>query len=301
MSGLTAVDVRGDGVAVVRALQVAGRRPRIAMCEFRPFAGAEGQDRAVARAVADHGLKQARCTTMLDGSDYKLLVTEAPDVPAEELKAAVRWRVKDLIDFHINDATIDVFDLPGSGPAKTRSMYAVVARNEAIKRRVDLLIGAGVNLDVIDIPELAQRNLAALLPEDANGVVFLTLRARDGLITVTKQGEIYLSRNLDVGMEAIEQTSDRQAMYDRIALEVQRSLDYFDSHFRQAPITHLAVAPVDGEIESLVGYFNANLNVRSTLVDLTRHVDFERPVDRATLMRCLATLGASLRQENVTL
>lgn len=299
-AGLTAIDISARGLTVVRASRAAGRRPQISVCEYRPFSDAEPRDRVVARAASEYDLKRVRCTTTLDGAEYKLLVTEAPDVPADELKAAVRWRVKDLIDFHINDATIDVFDLPGGGPAKTRSMYAVVARNDAIKRRVDLLTNAGVNLDVIDIPELAQRNVAALLPEDAAGVVFLALRERDGLITVSKQGEIYLTRNLDVGLDAFAH-ADIVAQYDRIALEVQRSLDYFDSHFRQAPIAHLAIAPAEGEVHGLVEYLNGNLNVRAASVDLTQLVEFERPVDRATQARCLTTLGAALREESVAL
>ncbi len=46
-----------------------------------------------------------------------------------ELRAAVRWRIKDLIDFHIDDAVIDVFEMPAharGGP--NRMMYAVKAR-----------------------------------------------------------------------------------------------------------------------------------------------------------------------------
>ena len=123
------------------------------------------------------------CTTVLDQAEYSLLLTEAPDVPVEELRAAMRWRVKDLIDFHINDATLDVFDVPGERVAgRARQMYAVAARSAVIQKRVDLLDAANINLQVIDIIELAQRNLAGLLPEDARGVALLSFTAGAGFV-----------------------------------------------------------------------------------------------------------------------
>ena len=145
---------------------------------------------------------------MLDESEYSLLLTEAPDVKPEELRTALRWRVKDLIDFHINDATLDAFELPGADGNKSREMYAVAARNEAIRRRADALQNAGINLEVIDIPEMAQRNLAALLPEDAQGVALLSFTNRGGLLTISRQGDLYLSRGLDVGLDHLQQGGD---------------------------------------------------------------------------------------------
>ncbi len=297
---LTAVDLQADGVGLVQAVHEPGRPPQVTACDFRAWDGVS-PDKVLARLAGDYRLKRMRCTTTLDENDYKLLLTEAPDVPAQELKAAVRWRVKDLIDFHINDATIDVFDLPGDNTrGKARSMYAVVARNDAIQKRVDLMSGAGINLDVIDIPELAQRNLAALLPEDATGVVFLSFAANSGLITLTKQGEIYFSRSIDVGFNALQQSSDLTGYFERIVLEVQRSLDYFDGHFRQAPIANLVLAPL-GEVPGLLDYLNANLNVKATTMDLGQLLHCDSRMQSMLEAKCLTTLGAALRQEQKAL
>ena len=300
-AGLTGIDLQPDGVSVVRVSRTAGRPPRVGLCEFHPWNAGSSREKVLAQLAAECGLKRGRCITTLAHDDYKLLLTEAPDVQADELKAAVRWRVKDLIDFHINDATLDVFDLPAAGPGKSRSMYAVVARNEAIKRRVDLMQGANIALDVVDIPELAQRNLAALLPEDANGIVMLSLEATHGLVTVTKQGDLYLSRSLDLGLDTIERSDDRIATYDRLVLEVQRSLDYFDSHFRQAPITRIVLPPPASTLPGLLEHLNANLNAKASALDLTAVLEFERPIDPAVQIKCLTTLGAALRQESVAL
>ncbi len=301
LPGLTGVGLQSDGLCVVRVERTTGRPPALTLVDFRPW-GDQGQEKVLARAAADYDLARSRCTTVLDTNEYSLLLTEAPDVPPDELRAAIRWRIKDLIDFHINDATLDVFDLPGDKAAgRARSMYAVAARSTSIQKRADMMSAAGINLDVIDIPEMAQRNLASLLPEDAKGVVLLSFTPSGGLITISKQSEIYLSRNIDIGLDVLTQLSDTASMFDRIVLEVQRSLDYYDSHFRQAPISTIALAPTPRQVPGLEDYLKANLNASVITMDLTKLMECEVDVKPELQSACLTVLGAALRQEEKAL
>ena len=279
--------IRRDGV----------ERPRLTACEHRTIAAGQ-ESKVLAQLAAEHHLKHVRCTTVLNDNDYQLLLTEAPDVGPDELKQALRWRIKDLIDFHINDATLDVFDLPGVAPgAKAREMYAVAARNEAIQKRVDLLTGAGIGLEIIDIPDLAQRNLAALLPEDAAGVALLSLRVQSGLITITRQGYLYLSRPLNLGFDTLRSTDDPARYFDHLVLEVQRSLDYFESHFREAPVRHLVLAPLAEPVPGLIEHLGANLSVTTGVMDLGQLLDSDVTLTPDLQARCFSVIGAALRHE----
>jgi MSHA biogenesis protein MshI len=301
LPGLTGVGLRPDGLCVVRVERTTGRPPALTLVDFRPW-GDQGQEKVLERAAADYELARSRCTTVLDANEYSLLSTEAPDVPPDELRAAIRWRIKDLIDFHINDATLDVFEVPGEKAAgRARSMYAVAARSMAIQKRADMMSAAGINLDVIDIPEMAQRNLASLLPEEARGVVLLSFTPVGGLITISKQGEIYLSRNIDIGLDMLASFQEPNELFDRIALEVQRSLDYYDSHFRQAPVNTLALAPMPREVPGLVDYLKANLNSNVITMDLTKLMECEVEIKPELQATCLSVLGAALRQEEKAL
>lgn len=298
--GLTGIAVREDGVSIVRVLRDAGRPPRVTACEFRAWDSAAEREKVLSRLAGDFELHRSRCITVLDPNEYSLLLTEAPDVPAEELRSALRWRIKDLIDFHVDDATIDVFDVTTPNTTgKTRSMYVVAARNTAIQRRVDLCDTAGINLDVIDIPELAQRNIAAILPEDVRGVVTLSFSAQRGLVTITRQGEIFLSRRLELGTVSLLEAEDRAPLFDQIVLEVQRSLDYFDSHFRQAQVDSLVLTPPD--VPGLMDYLNHNLNLKAKTIDLASVLQFDVDAAPITQSAGLIALGAALRQEEKAL
>lgn len=303
VSGLTGIFWGADGVGLVRIVRDPGRLPCVTACEFRAWNSDETKRREVlTRLALDHDLKHTRCATSLDPTDYSLLLTDAPDVPADELRAAMRWRVKDLIDFHVDDATLDVFDVSAANKSgATRAMYVVAARNSAIQKRVDLCDAAGINLDVIDIPEMAQRNLAAVLPEDVRGMVTLSFTATDGLLTITRQGDIYLSRRIELGLDALNDAVDRASHFDQVVLEVQRSLDYFDSHFRQGHIDHLMLVPPAGAVPGLIDHLNQNLNIKAAAIDLTAALD--RGATAVSMLRpeILGALGLALRQEARTL
>ena len=64
--------------------------------------------------IKRHSLKRIPCVGVMGIGNYQILLTEAPPVLDSELVAATRWQVQELIDFNIEDAIIDVFDVPAT-------------------------------------------------------------------------------------------------------------------------------------------------------------------------------------------
>lgn len=248
------------------------------------------------------------CINLLAANEYQLLSVEAPNVPADELKTAIRWRLKDMLDFHIDDATVDVLDVPLDKNAGNRNhqMYAVAARNQLIEQRQALFSDTKISLRVIDIPEMAQRNLAALLEQPERGVALLSFNGEGGLLTMTYAGELYLSRRIDVTLEQLMQTDEeqRQACHERVTLELQRSLDYFERQYHYITLSKLMLAPLHGEAENLVSHLTENLYIPVEILNLATILDFTKTPELKSLemqQRYFMVLGAALRQEMVAL
>lgn len=292
--GLAGVGFHASGLSFVRVERPPRAPAQVVAAEFRPFAGMP-LEKVLAQLVLDHDLKRVACTTILGEGEYRLLQTEAPDVKPEELKAALRWRIKDLIEFHVNDVTIDVFDAPPQSPGRASLVYVVVGRNDAIRGRVDRMHEAGAALEVIDIPELAQRNLALLWPQDREGLALLTVSEDVGNITITREGTLFLSRTITGAQAAVRDAHG----FERLLLELQRSLDYFESSFRQNPIMNIVVAPASPAIAPFITFLQANLAQRVVpwVVGDRGDLGIRIPVPDM----CLMTLGAALREERVAL
>jgi MSHA biogenesis protein MshI len=286
---------RAAAVAVLR--RRVGQRPQLEHCLVHASTGDESLDQTLRRAGTKANLARAKVFAVANSADYQLLQVEAPEVPAAELRAAMRWRLRDVIDFHIDDAVIDVFPIPDqSRRAQGKLLFAVAARSQAVQRMVSTLAPVARHFDVIDIPELCLRNVAALLPQDQRGVAVLLLGQQFAQLILTRQGVLYLARRIDYARGfAGEPSAGLDA--GALALELQRSLDYFESHYDQGPIGDLLLAPGDAACRDLAARLQGETNLRVELLSLRGLVDGELPDELSA--ECLLAIGAALRAENM--
>jgi len=294
--GWMAVDVQPREIAIVHGEAVAGERPHIRQHALEATGG-DNADR-LARGV---GASQHQCLALLAPTEYQVIPVERPNVPATELKTAVRWRVKDLLDHHVDDVTLDVLEVPPTDEMAARAphMYAIAARNEIVQSRVRACGAAGIAVSVIDIPETAQRNIAALFEETDRAVATLFCNEQGGLLTVNFRGDLYFTRRIEVSFDDIgaDDLDTRNGAHERIVVELQRSLDHFERQHRALSINRLLLGPEPlptGLQDSLAG----GLGLRMQAIDLNTVLAVDgAPLDDRQQWRLFHLIGASLRRE----
>lgn len=290
--GVVGVELRDDAIALAHVTR-RDARPDVALFEYCPVSG-DTHAAALLDLVQRHGLKGTDCVGVLPQGAYQLLQVEPPNVPANERRQAVKWRLRDRIDYPVTDAVVDVFEPPQRANRPTNNLNAVVCPAVVVSRCVDAINGSGLRLQALDIAELVQRNLVTAATDSEDPVALLTFQSKRGLITLVKDAELYLARDLDFGLEAISDAvlSDAAPAYESVVLELQRSLDYFESGFGMAAIKRVLVYPPADGIEELLAH------VRTTLPNLD--VQVFAPVDalggEGTVPNgCLNAFGAALR------
>ncbi len=292
-----AISARAAGLAKV---DLDGVMPRVKQCEYH-------QAQEISAALLDKvcrgaGLSKHDFTTLLAAGDYQMLLVEAPNVPVNELKTAVRWKIKDSLSYHVDDATVDVLQIPAGkyGAERGQAMFAIAAANTVIQKRIALFEQAGLGLDVIDIPEMAQRNIAALFEQEGRALVLLAFDDDGGLLTFTAGGELFLARRIDISAGQLQDADDnlRQQCRDRVELELQRSLDYFDRQYNHIPVSRVLVSAP--EAADLAGFLAADTDLNVEPLDLSQVMDISAVpalTDSTFIAQTLTTLGAALRRE----
>jgi MSHA biogenesis protein MshI len=282
-----------DAVALAEVARAPDGKLRLKHCSYEAAAD-------LPRAARRLSHRQYPTVSVLPSASYQLLLVEAPDVPGDELRAAVRWRIKDLIDFHIDDAVIDVFRMPAhvrGGP--NQMLYAVVTRAEVVREHVATLEAAGLKLEVIDVLELCLRNVASLLEESGRGIALLHLGDASSVLLVMRQGVMYLTRRIETGIEALRAADGlRSSLVSGLALEARRSLDYFESHHEQTAIPVLFTSGLDPPDQDRL---KQELGISVRNVDITSPLHCELRLDEETQRRCLPAIGAALRKDEATL
>jgi MSHA biogenesis protein MshI len=296
------VAVHGDRIDLAQVQLQAGARPAVRMCDSVPRTGTDLETLGrVRRSVQP---RSVRLSHLLGTGQYQMQMVEAPGVPRQELKQAVRWKLKDLLDYPVDAATVDVADIPTdpAGAARGHFVYAVSARNEQIAARMKLFHDARLPLQAIDVPEMAQRNIARLFEEPNRGLALLAFDERGAMLTFTSGGEMYMSRYTDitVGQLASPASATREQSLERLVLELQRSIDHFDRQFSYVTLSRLLVAPVP--VDALEQHLADNLYLPVQTLDLSQVLELSGvPGLRDPMQQSarLHLLGAALRTEPV--
>jgi len=291
------MNLHADRVDLSHVLVEGRPRPEVLLCEsFRK----EGDDVAtLARLRRELDLDRYRCLTMLKARDYQMFTVDRPEVPDAEARQAVRWSLKDLLDFPLDAATVDGVSVPAADNSRKPQMLAVAARNEAIATTVRPFNDADIELAAIDVPELAQRNLARLLEAEGRGLALFGVDDHAATVTFTAGGELYQSRRIEVALKDFENEAGTGALYDRVGLELQRSLDHFDRQYRNVTVSRVVVSAVPFR-ERFVEYLAANLTLPVEGLDLEQIIDFPGVPELRDPLRqsqCLQLIGAAMRAE----
>jgi len=301
--GWMAISTDPDAIRLAHVERPAQGKPRVDQWGVVKLDDKDGAE--LQQAAQQYQLARYRCATLLHPAEYQLLMVDAPNVPREELKAAIRWRVKDLLEYHIDDATMDVLDIPIDQDAQGQShyMYAVAAKNEIVQKQIAQFERAKIALQVIDIPETAQRNIAELFGTAHRGIGMLSFDHAGGLFTLSFEGDLYLARRLDLSWHqlAAANADQRQVYFERVGVELQRSLDHFERQYRNITLSELLLGPMPEDI-GLLAFLGSQLYLPLRQIDLGEALEFagaDMGVDQQ--WQFLHVLGAALRVEATAL
>lgn len=300
--GLTSIDVTTDSINTVRLLPPVGddtSRPKISACIQQHYRDPEELRNALHRLSLELQLKRANCTTLLPEPNYQLLLTEAPRVPADELLTALRWQVKDLLDTPVDETTLEIFPAPATADISMSDLiYVLAAPNQAIQAHADLLTDAGINLQTIDVQEMALRNIIMLTQIADQVTALLWLRPNDGHLMIAHDSNIYLNRTISIGLNEFSNSNNDDQLIDTLALEIQRSLDYYESRYHLGPVRKLLLAPgISAACPHLPTTIVSALNLETSSLDFDDYLDHPQEMPEAWQQSFFISIGAALRQE----
>ncbi|WP_236715519.1 MSHA biogenesis protein MshI [Pseudomonas sp. BMS12] len=278
---------------MARVQRTPGEAPRLLDCLFRKASPAE-QPAVLKSLVAERDLAGVPVNLVLHPATYQMHLLDAPDVPAEELRDAMRWRVKDLIAEPLEQVVVDAFILPEDAyRGRSRMAYCAVLGKARMQAFGDLFEQAGLRLQSIDITALAFRNLGLLAGAENMNIALLRLRSSEGLISVQNGADLYMVRRIEQGLE------HASGDYAAVTLEIQRSLDYFESQLGKGYINRLLLLPAKRDGAAALQALGSGLAVKLQALDLRELFPGQASaeLDEAEQAYCMAAVGAALRQE----
>ena len=211
-------------------------------------------NRLLAELSKEFGPAQLQVT--LSSFYYQLLLVDKPNVDPEEMTQALLWSVKDMISQPVTDIHLDYFESPQQNSAK---LSVVIVDRQKITALILAAKEQDMKLVGITIEEMAITNLFWQEPQAK--LVISHQPGQEILLTVVRQGDLYMQRRVR-GFNQIDTVGAEElgfGMADNLSLELQRSMDYFESQLRQAPVSSIELL-INGQTERLAELVSVNFN-----------------------------------------
>lgn len=212
-------------------------------------------------------------TVSLCPQDFELHLVEAPDVPDEELSDALSFRITELVSRPLDTQVIEAFRVPPDAYRGRMDMaFVAVVERQRIQQVVDWCDEYALMLHNITIPQISLLNLLCYL-EPENSVGVLRLNEMEGEINLYQDGALYLARRVGIGTSELElQTAvnhsgsntglETDSYLEKLVLEIQRSLDYYESQLGMGTVGQLwLLVAGDLDMHHLLPELERSINV----------------------------------------
>ena len=200
---------------------------------------AEQWQAAVRTVLADLS-SASKLDVILAPEFYQLVQLDKPTLTEAELLQALPWQVKDLVTIPAEDMIADYIDLPGQSTPQTK-INVVVARQSWLKLLVQCISNAGMQLSSVQPAEWLAHHLIAASVQPC--MLIIHQPGQEVLLQIVQDGQLYFSRRTR-GLTNLHLLNSKDAtddMLERLLLELQRSMDYFESQLKQAPVRDIRV------------------------------------------------------------
>lgn len=300
-TGVIGVQETPDTLTSVHAVLQASAAPIIKNYMSEKVTGREARLSIFKKFVMDNNLIGLPCNYVLSTGDYSLNLVESPAVPEQEIPEAMKWILRDLIQFPAEEAVIDTFALPYTRSRdNTKMLYAVAMRRTTVKEIEKFINESGLILKTIDISELALVNIMNLLPEHLAGGIFLQLEPRGGKLILCKEGQICITRSFENKLEDLTVSSEDsgERALELLELEIQRSLDYLSSMFRQSIPSIVFIGPNQLKKPFIQETLKKTLGIDVIFFKLSEILSFEKPLQgEVEEIPYVLASGAAIRKE----
>lgn len=271
-----------------------------------------------AQSLASLGLRHAAALCMLRSTQYQILQADAPAVPPEEMRTAVRWQIRELVNMHMDDLTLDVLKVGDDQVRVTGSIFVVTAANSVIREVMQNAQATRSKIRIIDIQDMAQRNLQSAQarrlgnPERAHAAVVIANNSR-ALLTICANDELFYTRHIDLGDGFMQATweqggaagsgqplslegENQDDRAQRLVVEIQRSLDLWDRTWPMLVLNRISVQAGE-RTKELAAWLGRELGQAVGELDVSAFFPGFEGGSAADRQMCWPLLGVLMRNE----
>lgn len=220
-------------------------------------------------ALVQNKLLGLRAAASIDDASLKIRKVDLPAMPDADLKEAVRWHMRDVVEGKIDDFTVSysIIEETITGGNKREMLVGYAIKKEAVNNWKNLLIKVGLKPVAIEPSVISLSScIERVYPSENYWIAGIDLGAQKALMVIMGNGKFYFSRPLP-GIQLEEATRDKASFMKKLAGEVQNSMDTFSVAFHVEKIHRIFLSGGGAGTADLASYLTTNLAIKTEILD----------------------------------
>lgn len=286
--GLCSLEIGPEEIAI--AYTPNPTDPEITICNFHPYQNGDQfnpdqLEENLTKIVSQYNLNKTQCNWVLHPDFYRLTLINTPNVPQAEYKKAVRWQIKDIVSYPLEDVAVDIF-YPDEPEKSLKKIYVTAAQSSFLQKIANIIQDCGLLPIAIDIREFAIRNLIAKIAQPNESIGFLSVIKENCFMVLVKQHNIQFVRHIPVSI--------KNGIYDELIIEIKRSFEYCQTELDQEIPNKFLMSPENLD-KDMIQNIAKLLDKELATLTLKEAVNFKTSINQQIESKCWVAVGGTLR------
>ncbi len=182
---------------------------------------------------------------------YQTVQMEKPQLPDEDIKRSLPFTAKDLVALEPNNILADFIDVPIKQNMQKDKILVFAGNKQQIMPLINVVHDSKATLARVTCEETALLQLFEQA-SSAIGVVIQHPGAEPNLYII-RDGAVVFIRHLRgfINLPNLSMEEIKMGLLDNLSLELQRSIDFFESQLKQPPLKAIKLTLASAENEAI--------------------------------------------------
>ena len=237
------------------------------------------------------------CQLVLFPPQYQLILMDALKVPEEEMAQALRWSLKGLSDYDLDDVALDVFLVPAQQSDGAEKAVVAITPLSALNDKRALFESVFLDVTRVSIAEMALKNLLMLMQSrqalEAD-VPTIVISACDTVYTlhIVYQEKFYLIRTLELKLVA---KADDPNNLSSTLFELERSIEYCVTQLNLPEPKQLFFTPHFYWLDGVFQAIEEKLAINVGMINLADYLEMTPPLSLEEQAGVFFSIAGALR------
>ncbi|APD84815.1 agglutinin biogenesis protein MshI [Alteromonas sp. Mex14] len=203
-----------------------------------PFDNRKPLETQLSDALRDFDKETCRVSVVLPQEMYHMVQVDKPELPEEDITTALPWTLGELVPFDSSNIVLDYIDYP----VQTRTGGKKIDVFAAEKSSLSALVQSLSKKKEVKLTHIHAKEVLAteMVPDDDYARLLIIQEPNsEPFLMIVRSRAIWLSRRLRGFVKKSTGQEDLAQLSDMLGLEIQRSMDFYESQLKQPPLKEI--------------------------------------------------------------